>query len=101
MTEQQENELLCEKLLGWKRAVRGALSGCQFWDTEPTQLRTPDFRTGDGMLLLLEALQAEYKRTLAGPIHTVIASLGRLLANGELTPAAVRAAALEYARPLP
>lgn len=93
--EMTQNELICEKLLGWKRAVRGTLSGCQFWHTEPTQLRTLSFTAWDEAGLILMVMQREMKRP------DILAELADGLAEGNFDPGSIRAAALEYIRSLP
>lgn len=62
MTEQAENERICE-WLGWKRHHRTA-SGHQFWsdgsktdDGNYLLLNAPTFRTGNDMLMLFQKLQ--------------------------------------------
>jgi hypothetical protein len=114
VTEQEENELLCEKLLGWVRFptnIAGAVP--QWWKfADGSAKATPRFLDGDSMLLLLEAL---HKRSVI--IHlqamdtdpddffcggfTLHSHSDYLFeAHGTTYPAAVRAAALAYVRAL-
>lgn len=92
-----ENELICEKLLGWKRTVRGKLSGCQFWNTEPSQIRTLAFTTWEEAGLILEALQA---KLAGGNFNTAawdqLRKMGHLLSLGKLAPADIRVAAVAF-----
>lgn len=83
----RENELLCEKLLGWVPSEIHT----RFWHTPDGRVvrELPTFLTGDGMLLLIEALQ-KIPSTLA--INEMEYQLGRR----RLTPAVVRKAALDH-----
>lgn len=94
-----ENELICEKLLGWKRTVRGKLSGCQFWNTEPSQIRTLAFTTWEEAGLILEALQAAdciVSISFAG--KGGYCAINSVSSDAKPIPLAIRAAALKYIR---
>lgn len=102
MIEQEENELLCEKLLGWSRG------GDEWWHNGQLQCYTgdtPTFLTGDGMLLLIEALHRlphvsfEVWNCDKG-WRCRLLDMERMNAIHETCPAAVRAAALAYVRSL-
>jgi hypothetical protein len=102
MSEQDENELICEKLLGWRRNVAG------WWCRPGEQINlehTPAFATWADAGLILDALEsrAPTERIDSPTCHSEAArrmyDLGRILMNGKLRPADVRAAALEYLRP--
>lgn len=90
MTEQEENELICE-WLGWKRVT--SEGSTIRWnvplDDSGRNFRgeyTPTFRTGNDTFLMLDKLQDDGSKQLT--------ELSVLLGRGELTPAAVRAAVL-------
>lgn len=106
MTEQQENELICEKLLGWKLAGRGSF-GAKMWLDNPHgddgaqwhTVPTPSFDTWADAGLILDEIQ---KRSYdAQGAADVLLALGDLVIGGLLTPAAIRASVLEYVRRLP
>lgn len=100
MTTTEENELLCEKLLGWTRLPTFEGAWELRWNDGTVQGQqwplTPTFTDWASAGLILEALQAEYLRTLSEVAYITVSTLGRLLTNGRLSPAAVRACALEY-----
>jgi hypothetical protein len=96
MTEQEENELICEKLLGWKRADGGWIKPDGFMYAG---CGTPTFTTWAEAGLILDALRAR-ETTFGvywdGDFCTCdILGMG---SNAETLPLAVRAAALEYIR---
>jgi len=74
MSEQEENELLCEKLLGWKRAKHKGTFGQAMWYDDPygsdgaqwSTCSTPSFRGWADCGLLLDALA---KRGVSINIH--------------------------------
>ena len=96
MSTQAENELICEKLLGWKperRTVAG-LVHVAWWDRGPGRSdteTTPSFSTWAEAGLILEALQARHERSFS-----LLTSLSTILKGGQLDPEDVRAAALVF-----
>ncbi len=118
MTEQQENELICEKLLGWKLAGRSSF-GAKMWLNNPygddgaqwQTVPTPSFDTWADAGLMASALRA---RGIAFDIHSTgdggwlvrpaqkdSDRLGYLRLGDHMAkelPDAIRAAALEYIR---
>jgi hypothetical protein len=95
-----ENELICEKLLGWIRHDYGKDSPA--WEVpsktgeyQPTIFYTPSFTTWAEAGLILEALQR--RGPDAVPYRRLI---GIRLTQGLLGPVDIRAAALEYIRSL-
>lgn len=105
MTTDEENELICEKLLGWKLAGRDRFENKK-WLFLPQSLEgdqwrtttTPSFTTWADAGLILEAIA----KTTAG---VYVAFMGHAWAVhigfgqqwlGSSGPLAVRAAALEY-----
>lgn len=103
MTEQEENEAICEKLLGWTReTARKAPYGAVTWrgsaeipgtreqpeGFDESYLYTPSFDNGYGAWLILEALQAN--------VSIAVPKLAHHLACYRLTPAIVRTLALEH-----
>ena len=96
MSTRQENELICEKLLGWARAenlhdARGRASWSQPTGPAIYTVTTPGFATWAEAGLILEALQANQERSFP-----VLRSLSKILKGGLLEPADVRAAALVH-----
>lgn len=103
MTEQAENELICEKLLGWKPSP----DSCNRWiDSRGAFIHvTPTFTTWAEAGLILDALRPT--------APTLSYSEGKwdcfggdpykdfFHAYAETGPLAIRAAALEYIRSLP
>lgn len=93
-----ENELICEKLLGWIRCLpgsKGARHGCTWSAYEDT----PSFTTwADAGLILDELQRRSYDARGAAD---VLVELGDKLIGALLTPAAIRDAALKYTRSLP
>lgn len=87
---QAENELICEKLLGWTGSIR---NGWRLPSGEAAipEFATPTFTTWAEAGLILEALQDVGARKLELSIQ-----IGR----GELTPQSIRSAALSYLRSL-
>jgi hypothetical protein len=97
MTEQEENELICEKLLGWKK---GTFEGTSLrrWDHEgklicgPQYGWTPSFTTWADSGMILDWLMSH-----VGPGLTSFRDdIAFNVRNRTLTPAIVRAAALAY-----
>lgn len=99
MSDQAENELICERLLGWKRSLAGhcyEVSGERIWDT-------PTFSTWTDAGLVMEWMKAKGLeivlarsprgkgdwRFCIGPPHI-------RYSYGDTGPLAVRAAALTY-----
>lgn len=103
LSTQAENELICEKLLGWKRYVPDAYEGQdRRWKrtitlpgiTGDVKEHTPSFTTWAEAGLILEALQKlSYDKRSAAD---VLVLLGDRLIGALLTPADIRAAALDY-----
>jgi hypothetical protein len=101
-----ENELICEKLLGWKLAGRGTF-GAKMWLDRPYgddgeqwhTVVTPSFDNWADAGLTLDELQ---KRSYdARGAADVLLELGDKLIGALLTPAAIRAATIKYVRSLP
>jgi hypothetical protein len=107
MSEQQENELICAKLLGWERRANiGTADGRAMWLHHPATkvgAPTPTFTTWIDAGLILDALER------AGEYFEVRRDEGRwecleaLFVNWAAKhptsgPLAIRAAALEYIR---
>jgi len=100
-----ENELICEKLLGWKRLI---YTTCILWERPPNGVtETPSFTTWADAGLILDEFESRAPaervdsvnyRSVAGE---QMKKLGVLLSRGELRPLAIRAAALDYVRSLP
>lgn len=118
MTEQEENELICEKLLGWVRGptTSRVLLG-QAWQraNDPAVLRTPQFTTWADVGLILDAIVAKggyYNLGMGsrdepkeGPwVKLLIDSSAEWAKNygrGETMPEAIRAAVLDAIASLP
>lgn len=99
MTEQEENQLICEKLLRWKRSgFRGPI---WYWLPTPYgddgaqwhEVTTPAFTTWEDAGLILDALAAKWPAS-----KVFFRGLGGSMILGGLTAPEVRAAALEYIR---
>lgn len=92
-----ENELICEKLLGWKPCSRHVVHGWMEWAVEPGPkfYRTPTFDSWREAGLILVAMQITMHRP------DLLAELADKLAEGVMTPSEIRAAAVEYVRSLP
>ena len=99
MTEQADNELICEKLLGWvrwkepgqKMQWKNIIDGGRGWTIEDT----PTFETWAEAGMILEALQrspSSYQAMVA------CERLGERLSDSILDPTEIRAAALAYLR---
>lgn len=94
MSEQEENELICERLLGWKRKnVNWSQSFSWVWDINGhTRKATPTFTTWSEAGLVLDWLMS-----VVGPgLESVRHDLSWKIQWRQLTPLAIRAAALEY-----
>lgn len=89
----RENKIVCEKLLGWRKCSqdsKGARNGFDWEENEDT----PDFSSWGQTGLILDALQKlSYDKRAAAD---VLITLGDLLVGARLTPAFIRAAALDY-----
>jgi hypothetical protein len=99
-----ENELICEKLLGWKKAPWfGGWAGN--WDRPDGGMcaGTPSFTTWAEAGLILDALNVRYDNAeVRGELSMLwIAKAGEHAAAGDTGPIAIRAAALGYIRSLP
>jgi hypothetical protein len=106
MTEQRTpDELICEKLLGWKQADGGWIKqdgfmygGCG----------TPAFTTWADAGLILEALKVrrpgltlEFRGYVSGDCEIVNPGTELMYGYAKTWPLAIRAAALDYIRSLP
>lgn len=108
MTTQEENELICENLLGWKRLTHNDVT---WWEVpsvagefQPSAFAAPSFTTWADAGLILEAF--EIKRELidiALEENDWLVEVGIDGHAGRDTngPKAIRAAALAYIRSLP
>lgn len=115
MTEQEENELICSKLLGWKRV--GYMPDKSFsWLVAPELIQrdTPSFTTWAETGLILDALSkkasgGDYVVTVSYRIgdgcwyayYTPWSRQRVAIQNGATGPLAIRAAALAYIRAAP
>jgi hypothetical protein len=113
MTTQEENELICEKLLGWKperRTVAG-LVHVAWWDRGPGRSdteTTPCFTTWVDAGLILDAMKDIALQPMlyfhgggCDRWECSFATLsGASLYFGNTGPLAIRAAALEYIKSL-
>ena len=109
---QAENELICEKLLSWRKIPPiDPIPGIEFvgWrhDRSGCIVNTPSFTTwADAGLILdqfegrapIERVDSERYRSAA---EQQMVKLSLLLRAGKLRPADIRAAALSYIRSLP
>jgi hypothetical protein len=97
LSTQQENELICEKLLGLKKHCDRP--DCHDWRTADGNRywNNPSFTTWADAGLILDALN----NVVGWEPARARSNLGWLLKTGELTPFAVRAEALEYIRRQP
>ncbi len=100
LTTQQENELLCEKLLEWKRLV---YTTKVMWEHPPTGVSdTPCFITWADAGLILDQFEglAPVERvdsiSYSSCAEQQMVDLAKLLRVGRLRPADIRAAALKY-----
>lgn len=106
--QKEQNELICEKLLGWKQS-----SILGYWFPSPCHvgtLKTPSFTTWADAGLILDAITAA---KIEWDVHTASVdglSVQVVLWRGsrrmptswlDSAPLAIRAAALEYIRSLP
>jgi hypothetical protein len=110
MTPDEENELICTKLLGWKKEWRDAFY-CVWVDSKGRWRSDPDFDSWEFAGMILDAMLEKGKG-----IHTVNKPIIRLIYNytaeawwcekfngfgtlaylGATGPLAIRAAALAY-----
>ena len=95
MTQEQRtpDELICEKLLGWKQADGGWLKQDGFMYAG---CGTPSFTTWADAGLILDKLQS----LSTAAAYRALKMLDGAFYNCRLTPAAIRAAALSYIRSL-
>jgi hypothetical protein len=108
LSTDQENELICEKLLGWKRATSMLVAKPDFiWMDGHVRRKTPRFTAWADAGLILEALAARKAYPVVGRCATVWTCTAHTKprmdeATGcdESGPLAIRAAALEYIRSL-
>jgi len=104
MTTQEENELICERLLGWKTS---SILGYWFPSQERAgTVRTPSFTTwAEAGLILVEFNQRKLEVDIcidAGECWVTIWNpKPRSTAKSADLPPLIRAAALEYIRSLP
>lgn len=94
----QENELICTKLLGWQ-LMETPLNQRDFWIDRNGMVvgDVPTFSIWADAGLILDALQGSELK----PAGRACESLAHDLLDGLLTPLLVRAAALVYIRSLP
>lgn len=107
MTTQEENELICEKLLGWVRHTYPA-NESPAWEVpskagefQPTVFVTPGFETWADAGLILDALRSKGVITSIQFTSAGYCAIGRWCSPCPATeniPSAIRAAALEYTR---
>lgn len=106
MTTEEENELICERLLGWTQDGYEDRIG-EFWRKPSGEMHygpVPNLLTGNDMLLILEALGARKvswslgSALLTDNVRGVGMSINgfRIAVTRGNAPAAVRAAALAY-----
>jgi hypothetical protein len=93
MTEQADNELIAEKLLGWKRADGGWIKQDSFMYGG---CGTPTFTTWVERGLIIDALQKAWPLS-----KEALRDIGGTILMGALTDQDVRAAALAYLRAQP
>ena len=94
MTEQEQNEAICERLLGWKRHDGVHAYPAQAWVTGDGQgAYTPTFTTWEGAGLIIDAFKANWPAS-----REQLKTLGGALILGYLSEEEVRAAALEDVR---
>jgi hypothetical protein len=112
MTEQRtpdeltaENELICEKLLGWTPCLRRITDGAREWKTQESKyFLTPSFTTWADAGLILDALPKELEYIVGYCDIEKQWYCGQAVGAdtyADTGPLAVRAAALEYIRSLP
>jgi hypothetical protein len=99
----EENELICERLLGWKKNPSN-IPGIGFSGWESDDRSTPFFTTWAEAGLILDAFEsrapeervdsANYKSAAGEQMK----KLGILLSRGELRPLDIRAAGLKHVR---
>jgi hypothetical protein len=104
-TEQSENHLLCEKLLGWEKVLMPEDNYPAFkksWCHDPVY--APTFTTWADAGLILEALRSKGVITSIQFTTAGYCAIGRWCSPMPATeniPAAIRAAAIEYVRSEP
>lgn len=91
---EQENERICDRLLGWTRAetIQGRAQWYHHGKYGTFTLPTPSFTDWATVGLILDAMQACMHRP------DLLAELADKLAEGNLTPVEIRTAALECLR---
>lgn len=106
MNTEAENCLLAEKLLGWTKVMTGHLAD-DVWTGRwgPADRATPAFLDGDGMLLLLEAMDrlhvdVDLGNCMAGWYCSTGNDPDNTSYGKESLPVAVRSRSLEYAKTL-
>jgi hypothetical protein len=93
MTDREDNELICEKLLGWKRAKA---PGYWYSDIGPNEFfcrSTPSFNDWGSAGLILDALATKWPAS-----KVIFRNLGGSMILGSLIPAEICDAAVEYIR---
>lgn len=105
MNEQTENELICEKLLGWKRWAGRGQVWKGLWSTKNFQIQTtdtPTFTTWAEAGLILDALDAIEPEVILRKFRVNdvnwTARTCKSEGFGNTGPLAIRAMALEYLR---
>ena len=103
MTDQAENELIAEKLLGWRKLAAATSEHPAVWHEQLTAhtgrggMETPTFATWAEAGLILDLLM-----THIGPgLPQLRTKLASMLEHRQLTPLAIRSAALAYLRAQP
>jgi len=100
MTEQEENDLICEKLLGWTREPGNRYtSNMPYW-RENDSVRTPSFTTWADAGLILDAFERIHLSDYPDSTKRSIL-FERDMTKHASMPLAIRATALEYIRSLP
>lgn len=105
-----ENELICEKLLGWRRLCHNDVT---WWEPpstgkfQPTMLAALSFETWDEAGMILDQFESRAPEERVDSVNYKSAAgeqmkkLGILLSRGQLRPLDIRAAGLDYVRSLP
>lgn len=97
MTVDEENQFICEKLLGWTRREEDRESMFFYWmppGSDDYHEVTPTFETGDNMLLILEAFANLHLAKFPAYFPRFAIDWDRT--KHPSIPSAVRAAALAY-----
>ncbi len=103
MTTEGENELICEKLLGWERITSGEATGFFFPSPSAIACDAPSFTDWASAGLILEALDNEglawtFGNGPEGDFECRVSNACDIHIYAETGPLAVRAAALAYLR---